>query len=319
MSNPLGSDKAISDVPAVVVEKVQEALPAKKSAFSGVKSFISGGFGGICCVLVGHPFDLVKVRLQTAEKGAYTGTMDVVKKTLARAGPTGLYAGVSAPLIGVTPIFAVSFLGYDMGKGIVRRFSEVDEKKGFTIGQSAAAGLFSAIPCTAVTAPFERVKVLLQVQGDSKKYNGTFDVIKQLYRTGGVRSVFRGSLATFARDGPGSAAYFASYELIKRKLTPPKEDGSPGELSLSAVVVAGGLAGVSMWTLVFPLDTVKSALQASEGSTLGGVIRQIHARGGVKAFFPGLAPALMRSFPANAATFLGVEVANSFLEKTLGW
>jgi solute carrier family 25 (mitochondrial carnitine/acylcarnitine transporter), member 20/29 len=68
-----------------------------------------GGFGGICAVLVGHPFDLVKVRLQTAEKGAYTGAMDVVKKTLARDGFRGVYRGVTAPLIGVTPMFAVSF------------------------------------------------------------------------------------------------------------------------------------------------------------------------------------------------------------------
>ena len=68
-----------------------------------------GGFGGICAVLVGHPFDLVKVRLQTAEKGVYTGAMDVVKKSLARDGFRGLYRGVSAPLVGVTPMFAVSF------------------------------------------------------------------------------------------------------------------------------------------------------------------------------------------------------------------
>jgi solute carrier family 25 carnitine/acylcarnitine transporter 20/29 len=26
-----------------------------------VKSFLSGGFGGIACVLVGHPFDLTYV------------------------------------------------------------------------------------------------------------------------------------------------------------------------------------------------------------------------------------------------------------------
>ena len=60
-------------------------------------------------MLVGHPFDLVKVRLQTAEKGAYAGAMDVVKKTLARDGFRGVYRGVTAPLIGVTPMFAVSF------------------------------------------------------------------------------------------------------------------------------------------------------------------------------------------------------------------
>ncbi|CCG83516.1 Putative uncharacterized protein [Taphrina deformans PYCC 5710] len=294
------------------------AKQTTSSGLSAVKSFVSGGFGGICCVLVGHPFDLIKVRMQTAEKGVYTGTLDVVKKILAKNGPTGLYAGVSAPLIGVTPIFAISFLGYDMGKGIVRRVSNVDEKMGFSTAQIATAGLISAVPCTAVTAPFERVKVLLQVQGDSKKYNGSFDVIKQLYKTGGLRSVFRGSLATFARDGPGSAVYFASYETIKKSLTPKKADGSPGDMSVTAVVTAGGMAGVAMWTLVFPLDTIKSTLQATEGSNVSTVIKTIHARGGVKAFFPGLGPALLRSFPANAATFLGVEVANQFMEKTLG-
>lgn len=35
---------------------------------------------------VGHPFDLVKVRMQTAEKGVYTGAMDVVRKTIAKEG-----------------------------------------------------------------------------------------------------------------------------------------------------------------------------------------------------------------------------------------
>jgi solute carrier family 25 carnitine/acylcarnitine transporter 20/29 len=70
-----------------------------------VKSFIAGGFGGVSAVLVGekadlhilthvdpflgHPFDLTKTRLQTAAPGAYTGAIDVVKKTLARDGVTG--------------------------------------------------------------------------------------------------------------------------------------------------------------------------------------------------------------------------------------
>lgn len=40
----------------------------------------------MCAVVVGHPFDLVKVRLQTAEKGVYTGALDVVRKTIAREG-----------------------------------------------------------------------------------------------------------------------------------------------------------------------------------------------------------------------------------------
>lgn len=32
------------------------------AAESALKSFLSGGVGGICVVLVGHPLDLIKVR-----------------------------------------------------------------------------------------------------------------------------------------------------------------------------------------------------------------------------------------------------------------
>lgn len=51
--------------------------------------------------------------------------------------------------------------------------------------------------------------------------------------------VFRGSLATIARDGPGSAMYFVVYEYVKRRLTPEGHTFSP-----FAVVMAGGLAGI---------------------------------------------------------------------------
>ncbi|KAI9804157.1 MAG: hypothetical protein M1825_001559 [Sarcosagium campestre] len=212
--------------------------------------------------------------------------------------------------------------GYDVGKGLVKKVSTVDHDQ-FTVGQISAAGFLSAIPMTLVTAPFERVKVLLQIQGQKQlkagekpRYAGGLDVVKQLYAEGGVRSVFRGSTATLARDGPGSAAYFATYEYVKRQLTPRNENGATDELSLKAVCVAGGAAGVAMWIPVFPIDTVKSRLQSAEGRpTLGGIIREVYGRGGLKAFFPGFGPAMARAVPANAATFMGVELARSALDK----
>jgi solute carrier family 25 carnitine/acylcarnitine transporter 20/29 len=90
------------------LELKEEAKEAAKEATNDLihsaRAFVAGGVGGICAVLTGHPFDLVKVNLQTAEKGAYNGGMDVVRKILARSGPAGLYAGVTAPLYGVTPM-----------------------------------------------------------------------------------------------------------------------------------------------------------------------------------------------------------------------
>ncbi len=79
-----------SNTPKVVApsaeEVKEEAKAAAKSTLSGLRSFIAGGVGGVCAVVVGHPFDLIKVRLQTAEKGVYTSAIDVVRKTVAREG-----------------------------------------------------------------------------------------------------------------------------------------------------------------------------------------------------------------------------------------
>ncbi|EHY58897.1 Mitochondrial carnitine carrier [Exophiala dermatitidis] len=327
---PTAVPTSVEELPSKeeVKEQVKETA---KGAVSGLRSLAAGGVGGVCAVIVGHPFDLVKVRLQTADKGVYTGAIDVVKKTIAREGlARGLYAGVSAPLVGVTPMFAVSFWGYDMGKRLVDTFTTVpvvNNTPQYSIGQISAAGFFSAIPMTLITAPFERVKVLLQIQGQKQlapgekpKYSGGIDVVRQLYKEGGIRSVFRGSAMTLARDGPGSAAYFAVYEYVKRSLSPKDKDGNAtGELSLPAVMTAGGAAGVAMWIPVFPVDTIKSRLQSAEGRpTISGTISSVYRSGGIKAFFPGFGPALARAVPANAATFVGVELAHKAMNKMFG-
>jgi solute carrier family 25 carnitine/acylcarnitine transporter 20/29 len=220
---------------------------------------------------------------------------------------------------------AISFWGYDLGKSLVRRFTDMPSDAQFTIGQISAAGAFSAIPMTVITAPMERVKVLLQIQGqkaqagEKPKYAGSYDCGKQLYKEGGIRSVYRGTFMTLARDAPGSAAYFAAYEIVKRKLTPKDPvTGLPGKLSLPAVMAAGATAGVAMWLPVFPVDTVKSRLQSMPGNpTLSGVVSSLWKANGIKAFFPGFAPAIARAIPANAATFLGVELAQQAMGKFL--
>lgn len=116
----------IDALPAAIAHKVphlpetKEQLKAdvaevKEKSFAGLRSLAAGGFGGVCAVVVGHPFDLVKVRLQTAERGVYTGAIDVVKQSIAKNGLSrGLYAGVSAPLVGVTPMCTCS-LNYSGG------------------------------------------------------------------------------------------------------------------------------------------------------------------------------------------------------------
>ncbi|KAK2461641.1 hypothetical protein APHAL10511_006104 [Amanita phalloides] len=292
-------------------------MPA--AAAESFKSFITGGAGGVCAVLVGHPFDLTKTRLQTASPGAYSGAIDVVKKTLARDGVTGLYRGIVPPLLGVTPIFAISFWAYDAGKRLIFALTPERTTDALSTSELAAAGFLSAVPTTLVTAPVERAKVLLQIQGQGQgeqKYTGVSDVLKKLYKEGGVRSIFRGTSATLARDGPGSAAYFAAYEVTKKALTPAGSSSS--ELNLGAIILAGGTAGVAMWALAIPPDVIKSRIQSAPSGTYSGFLdcaRKTIAADGVAALWKGFGPAMARAFPANAATFLGVEASRKVLDK----
>ncbi len=102
---PTAVTDKIPHLPETKEEIKADAKAAASGAFAQIRSFVAGGFGGICAVVVGHPFDLVKVRLQTAERGVYSSAVDVVRKSVAKDGlRRGLYAGVSAPLVGVTPM-----------------------------------------------------------------------------------------------------------------------------------------------------------------------------------------------------------------------
>ncbi|KAF9913478.1 carnitine transporter [Lobosporangium transversale] len=65
-----------------------------------------------------------------------------------------------------------------------------------------------------------------------------------------------------------------------------------------------------MWTIAIPPDVLKSRYQSAPAGTYKGtmdVLRVLLKNEGPQALFKGLGPALLRAFPANAATFLGVE------------
>ena len=175
---------------------------------------------------------------------------------------------------------------------------------------------------TLISAPFERLKILLQVQGQDLQENRHYKkgpssataILRDLYRQGGVRSIYRGSLMTLARDAPDSAAYFATYEYCKKRFTPDSDNGTEDSLSFLAVSGAGASAGLVILIPLFPIDTVKSRLQAAEGKqTVSCTVRHVYSKGGVRAFFPGIGPALLRAVPANAAATLGWEMTRLVL------
>lgn len=243
-------------------------------------------------------------------------------KTFRKDGIRGLYRGMAAPMVGITPIFAICFWGYDVGKDLCRWSADMKPTDELSLVQIMVAGGFSAIPTTAVMTPGERIKCILQIQGQAAsegaaapKYGTSpMEVAKNLYAEGGIRSIYKGTVATLWRDVPGSVAYFGAYELFKRALTP--EGSTAAQLNPAAVLVGGGMAGIANWMVALPFDTVKSRLQTAPEGTYTGMVdvaRKVLAEGGVKGIYRGLAPAMLRAFPANAACFMGMEASMKFM------
>lgn len=286
---------------------------------SALKSFLSGGVGGFLCVLVGHPLDLVKVRMQTG--GTSQSVSTIIKNTFAKDGVKGLYRGVSAPLVAIAPIFAVNFWGYDMGKRFIRGLDKSYSGVGayhYTIPQYYLAGALAAFPTTVIMGPTERLKCLMQVEanvvekGGTARYSGLLDCAKQTFKEGGMRSIFRGTGVTLMREIPGGATYFGTYELVKRELMKAQNiNPASGQLSPLSILLAGGIAGSANWAIAIPIDTVKSRYQSAPEGTYSGVVevyKKLMREEGPSALFKGFAPAQLRAFPANGACFLGVEI-----------
>jgi len=288
-----------------------------------------GAFGGFCSVFVGHPIDLIKVRQQVAgvskssqvkatasmaanKLSGGNSTLAMLRNIFLKEGVNGLYRGVSAPLIAVTPGFAISFWSFDRAGRLIRQQSQMDPDEELSLPQVALAGAFSGIPLAAVFGPTERIKCLLQV--DKGKYSGFFDCLSKVYQVGGIKSVTKGTLSTALRDVPGNAAYFGTYELVKRLSC--KLEGSQ-KASIPGTLMAGGCAGVANWIVAIPMDTVKSRWQTApcgKYKSFFDVFQTLIREEGASALFRGLSPALLRAFPANAACLLGVETVKGLIE-----
>ncbi|XP_071784074.1 mitochondrial carnitine/acylcarnitine carrier protein-like isoform X1 [Asterias amurensis] len=289
---------------------------------SPAKNFIAGGFGGVCLVVAGHPLDTIKVRLQTQPSVAtgatplYRGTWDCAKKTVSKEGFFGLYKGMFAPILGVTPMYATCFLGFSIGK----KLQTPAENGNYNLQQLFKAGMLAGVFTTVIMAPGERIKCLLQIQAASSgkpKYAGPADCAKQIYRESGLfKGLYKGTGATLLRDVPASGMYFMVYEWLKIAITPA--DQKPGELSVLRVLFAGGMAGVLNWCVGIAPDTLKSRLQTAPEGTYPRGVRDVFPRliksEGFFALFKGITPVMLRAFPANAACFLGYEMAMKFLQ-----
>ena len=176
---------------------------------------------------------------------------------------------------------------------------------------------------------------------------------------GGLTGIYRGLFVTCLRQGPSLAIYFPVYHILKdvfvgnntgnininndnndnndnnnKNGNDSKDPSSSLSLSSSSAssssssslwwssALAGGLAGSFAWTIVYPIDVIKSRIQSlpmetpSKKRSFYYIARHIHRNeGGVMKMIlsRGLAVTILRAFPVNGTIFFVYENVNQWL------
>jgi len=131
-----------------------------------------------------------------------------------------------------------------------------------------ALGGISAGVSKTLAAPIERVKLLLQNQGESsaitKPYTGIIDCFVRVPQEQGLASLWRGNLANVIRYFPTQALNFMFKDFYKQYLEQPRSAGFIP--CLLGNMASGGAAGATSLLVVYPLDFARTRLAVDVGS-----------------------------------------------------
>lgn len=200
-----------------------------------------------------------------------------------------------------------------------------------------AGGIAGAVSRTT-TAPFDRLKMLLQAQNSSAmlagvatkqlaggkpaaarpgvirpapdaaaraaaapEYRGIWNSLKKIYFESGWKGFYRGNGTNIIKIAPESAVKFWAYESIKRMLC--RDSSAP---AIKEKLIAGSAAGAISQTAIYPLEITKTRLAVSAPGEYRGImhcISSIVRTDGVSALFRGLLPSVVGVIPYAGVDF----------------
>ncbi|KAI4798197.1 hypothetical protein KUCAC02_022220 [Chaenocephalus aceratus] len=263
--------------------------------------FIAGMIGGASSVVVGHPLDTVKTRLQAGT--GYKNMLHCILTIYRKETVMGFFKGMSFPLASIT-IYNSAVFGFfrapvDLVKIRLQMQTQMVLAENLNLAGSLSSG--SDMPLRSIAMPSQSL------------YRGPIHCISSTLQTEGLQGLYRGAGAMILRDVPGYTLYFIPYTLFCNLLKP---DAS-STLHPGAIWLAGGLAGSISWVTATPADVVKSRLQADAAlqRKYKGIVHCIvhsYRTEGAQVFFRGASVNAIRGFPMSSTMFLTYELSLQF-------
>ncbi|XP_057810341.1 mitochondrial adenine nucleotide transporter ADNT1-like [Salvia miltiorrhiza] len=185
-----------------------------------------------------------------------------------------------------------------------------------------AGGVAGGVSRTAV-APLERLKILLQVQNPHNiKYNGTVQGLKYIWRTEGIRGLYKGNGTNCARIVPNSAVKFFSYEEASRGilwLYRQQTGNEDAQLTPLLRLGAGACAGIIAMSATYPMDMIRGRITVqTDKSHYRGIfhgLRTVSVEEGPRALYKGWLPSVIGVVPYVGLNFAVYESLKDWLIK----
>ncbi|XP_075065963.1 solute carrier family 25 member 48 [Mixophyes fleayi] len=290
------------------------------------EDFVAGCLGGAASVIVGHPLDTVKARLQVGQ--GYGNTFNCILTIYKNENVAGFFKGMSFPLASIAVYNSVVFGVFSNAQRFIRQHRKKSQNHPPDLIDLTFASMLAGCVSVGIGGPVDLVKIKLQMQTlsatsdgtllnkrtsmfhDQTTYKGPIHCVNCILRKEGFTGMYRGAGAMLLRDIPGYCLYFIPYTYLCQWLTLDHHT-TPSAFS---VWLAGGIAGAVSWGTATPMDVVKSRLQADslckrkyKGVT--DCISQSYCNEGIQVFFRGITVNTVRGFPMSAAMFLTYELS----------
>lgn len=275
---------------------------------------VSAGAGACIAEIFTFPLDTTKVRLQVQNnedgRPKYRGVFRTIRIMFQEEGVRGLYTGLT-PAIHRQLGFATVKLGcYDSTKCLYTeiRYRGEEEPPYCPVCIRIFAGVTTGALSVSLAQPTDVVKVRMQAQFGANKgrYSGTMDAYRTIYKTEGMKGLWRGCIPNMARNGIVNVSEVVTYDIIKEMII-RKGLLEDGVLCHLASAIVAGFCGTVVSS---PVDVVKTRYMNSSNSQYGNILQctvSLWKKHGFLGFYKGFFPSLMRLGSWNILTFLCYE------------
>jgi len=306
----------------------------------------AGILGGLSSTLILHPLDLLKVRFavsdgQSSIKKNYRNISNAFSTIVREEGVRGLYKGVTPNCLGAGTAWGLYFLFYNSVK---KRMLDSNQQQHLGPIKHMFAGACAGALTTTITNPIWVVKTRLCLQygqisaatttvptssgpnlsnvkeilPESKRYLGTWDALKKVYKYEGVSGLYRGYIPGLLGVSHG-AVQLAAYEEMKKMYLTRHNLPSDHNLGTMQYLTCAALSKLLAASITYPYQVIRARLQDQHVNYDGvlDVVRKTWRYESYQGFYKGFSAYLLHVTPNICIVFFVYETVSRAFEKDI--